>query len=53
MKNIACVILAAGRGTRMKSKIPKALHEVHSRPMLEYLLNTVKKAGITRIVLVL
>ncbi len=37
----------------MKSKIPKALHEVHSRPMLEYLLNTVKKAGITRIVLVL
>ena len=37
----------------MKSKMPKALHEVHSRPMLEYLLNTVKKAGITRIVLVL
>lgn len=37
----------------MKSKIPKALHEVHSRPMLEYLLNAVKKAGVTRIVLVL
>jgi len=53
LKNIACVILAAGRGTRMKSKMPKPLHEVHSRPMLEYLLDTVNKAGISKIVLVL
>ena len=53
MKNIACVILAAGKGTRMKSKIPKALHEIHSRSMLEYLINSVKDAGISKIVLVL
>lgn len=53
MKNITCVILAAGLGTRMKSSIPKPLHKIHSRPMLEYLMNTVKEAGLEKIVLVL
>jgi len=53
MKNITCVILAAGRGTRMRSKVPKPLHEVHGRPMLEYLTSAVKGIGIKNIVLVL
>jgi len=37
----------------MKSKLPKALHEIYSRPMLEYLLNTVKKTNIEKVILVL
>ncbi|MDD5440218.1 MAG: NTP transferase domain-containing protein [Candidatus Omnitrophica bacterium] len=53
MQNITCVILAAGRGTRMKSDFPKPLHKVHDRPMLEYLLSTVYSIGISRTVLVL
>ena len=44
MKNIAVIILAAGRGTRMKSDMPKVLHEVHGRPMLYFVLEAVKKA---------
>ncbi|MFH1791129.1 MAG: NTP transferase domain-containing protein [Candidatus Omnitrophota bacterium] len=51
-KNIACLILAAGRGTRMKSSLPKPLHEIHSRPMLGYLIDTVRALGIKRIGLV-
>ncbi len=35
----AAVLLAAGRGTRMKSALPKVLHPVAGRPMIGYLLD--------------
>jgi bifunctional UDP-N-acetylglucosamine pyrophosphorylase/glucosamine-1-phosphate N-acetyltransferase len=41
-KNIAVIILAAGKGERMKSGIPKVLHPVCGRPMLGYVLDVVK-----------
>jgi bifunctional UDP-N-acetylglucosamine pyrophosphorylase/glucosamine-1-phosphate N-acetyltransferase len=30
------IILAAGKGTRMKSTLPKVLHPVRGRPMIDY-----------------
>jgi len=36
---LACVVLAAGLGTRMKSSLPKVLHRLHGAPMLRYVLN--------------
>ena len=33
------IILAAGEGTRMKSKIPKVLHKVCGKPILEYVID--------------
>ncbi|NPV74061.1 MAG: bifunctional UDP-N-acetylglucosamine diphosphorylase/glucosamine-1-phosphate N-acetyltransferase GlmU [Pelotomaculum sp.] len=50
--DLAAVILAAGRGTRMKSKLPKVLHRVCGRPMLSYIVNAVAAAGIKKIVVV-
>jgi bifunctional UDP-N-acetylglucosamine pyrophosphorylase/glucosamine-1-phosphate N-acetyltransferase len=38
--NICSVILAAGQGTRMKSTLPKVLHPLLGRPMLQYSLDT-------------
>jgi bifunctional UDP-N-acetylglucosamine pyrophosphorylase/glucosamine-1-phosphate N-acetyltransferase len=38
--NIRSVILAAGHGTRMKSTLPKVLHPLLGRPMLQYALDT-------------
>ncbi|MFH1593392.1 MAG: NTP transferase domain-containing protein [Candidatus Omnitrophota bacterium] len=52
MKNIAAVILAAGRGTRMKSKLPKVLMKLHSRPLLEFVINTLDAVPVTKKVLV-
>ena len=52
MKDTVAVILAAGRGTRMKSEIPKVLHMVLGRPIIGYVLDSVRNAGIKDIITV-
>ncbi len=47
------LILAAGKGTRMKSKFPKVLHKVGGKPMLQYVIDAAKKAGSSREVVVI
>ncbi|MFQ5347006.1 MAG: bifunctional UDP-N-acetylglucosamine diphosphorylase/glucosamine-1-phosphate N-acetyltransferase GlmU [Rhodothalassiaceae bacterium] len=49
---IAAVILAAGKGTRMKSRLPKVLHPIGGRAMLHHLLDTLDRLSIARWVLV-
>src|SRR3989337_4342710 len=46
------VILAAGKGTRMRSKLHKVLHKVAGHPMLLHLLDTVDALGASRRVVV-
>ena len=52
MKETIALILAAGKGTRMKSKFPKVLHKVGGLPMVEQVLRAVKGAGTERNVVV-
>ncbi|NQU95290.1 MAG: NTP transferase domain-containing protein [Candidatus Omnitrophica bacterium] len=52
MKNIAAIILAAGRGTRMKSELPKVLHRVNSKPLLGFVIDALEGAGIKKKILV-
>jgi len=49
---VAAVILAAGKGTRMKSDLPKVLHPIAGRPMIRHLLATVEALTPARIVVV-
>jgi bifunctional UDP-N-acetylglucosamine pyrophosphorylase/glucosamine-1-phosphate N-acetyltransferase len=49
---ITAIILAAGQGTRMKSSQPKVLHQILGRPMVAYLLDTLKEVGIEDTVVV-
>ncbi len=48
----AVVILAAGKGTRMKSRLPKVLHPLLGRPMLAYVVEAAVKSGAERVVVV-
>src|SRR5689334_7371298 len=53
MTDTHVAILAAGQGTRMKSAVPKVLHKVSGRPMVEHVIRTarsVSPASITVIV---
>ena len=52
MKHTVAVILAAGKGTRMKSDVPKVLHEILDRPIIHYVLDAVRGAGVKDIVVV-
>lgn len=46
------IILAAGQGKRMKSKLYKVLHPVCGKPMVGHVLDTVGKAGVTQNIVV-
>jgi len=46
------VILAAGKGTRMKSSLPKVLHEAAGRPLLAWVIDAARAAGCQRILVV-
>jgi bifunctional UDP-N-acetylglucosamine pyrophosphorylase/glucosamine-1-phosphate N-acetyltransferase len=48
----ACVILAAGKGERMKSPTPKVLHQVGGRSIIDHAIDTAKALGCERIVVV-
>ena len=51
-RQLEAIILAAGKGTRMKSDLPKVLHEVADRPMLAWVIDACRDAGASRIVVV-
>ena len=48
----ATIILAAGKGTRMKSGLPKVLHEIAGMPMLGHAIATAQEAGTSEVLLV-
>ncbi|MEL7232748.1 MAG: NTP transferase domain-containing protein, partial [Pseudomonadota bacterium] len=48
----AAIILAAGQGTRMKSDLPKVLHPVGGRAMLDWSIDLAKRVGCERIIVV-
>lgn len=45
MKKVKAVILAAGKGTRMKSELPKVIHEALEKPMVKYSIEAAIEAG--------
>jgi UDP-N-acetylglucosamine diphosphorylase/glucosamine-1-phosphate N-acetyltransferase len=49
----AAIILAAGKGTRMNSDLAKVLHQIHGRPMIAILMETLSKLHFEKIVVVI
>ena len=48
----AAVVLADGQGTRMRSRVPKVLHPLAGRPMIDHVLDALAAAGVERPVVV-
>ena len=46
------LVLAAGKGTRFKSELPKVLHKILGKPMLWYVLKSAKESGASEVVVV-
>ncbi|QXM07221.1 bifunctional UDP-N-acetylglucosamine diphosphorylase/glucosamine-1-phosphate N-acetyltransferase GlmU [Crassaminicella indica] len=53
MDNISAVILAAGAGTRMKSKLPKVLHDVCGKPMVEHIIDAAEEVNAKKTIVVI
>ncbi|MBC5998004.1 bifunctional UDP-N-acetylglucosamine diphosphorylase/glucosamine-1-phosphate N-acetyltransferase GlmU [Romboutsia hominis] len=53
MMNFKAIILAAGKGTRMKSKYPKVIHKVCGKEMVNHVINVSQKSGVNDIVVIL
>lgn len=52
MLSSAAIVLAAGQGTRMRSRVPKVLHPLAGRPMLDHVLDALTAAGVEHRVVV-
>jgi bifunctional UDP-N-acetylglucosamine pyrophosphorylase/glucosamine-1-phosphate N-acetyltransferase len=51
-KPLACVILTAGQGKRMKSTLPKVMHSIAGQPMIQWLLQSVEQLSPEKIIVV-
>ena len=51
--NLSIIILAAGKGTRMESDLPKVLHKVNGKPMLDQVINNAEQLNPKKIVIVI
>ncbi len=49
---LAVIIMAAGKGTRMQSDLPKVLHKANGRPLIDYVIETAQALEPAKIVLV-
>lgn len=48
MPDLVAVIMAAGKGTRMRSKLPKVMHSLAGKPLIEHVLDVASQVGIKR-----
>jgi bifunctional UDP-N-acetylglucosamine pyrophosphorylase/glucosamine-1-phosphate N-acetyltransferase len=53
VKQAAAIVLAAGEGTRMRSALPKVAHEILGVPLVRYVVDAARTAGVGRVITVI
>jgi bifunctional UDP-N-acetylglucosamine pyrophosphorylase/glucosamine-1-phosphate N-acetyltransferase/UDP-N-acetylglucosamine pyrophosphorylase len=53
MNSPIAIVLAAGKGTRMKSDLPKVLCQANGRPLIEYVIDALRRSGVEKIIAVI
>lgn len=53
MNRLASIVLAAGKGTRMKSRYPKVLHKVCGLPMVRHVVDAAREAGVEQNIVII
>lgn len=53
MRKFSTLIMAAGKGTRMKSDLAKVLHQIHNRPMVHFVIEQARQVGSEKIILII
>jgi ribose-phosphate pyrophosphokinase len=51
-RGFAVIIMAAGQGKRMNSDLPKVLHKLNGRPLIDWVIQSARAAGATKIVVI-
>ena len=51
-RGLRAIVLAGGKGRRMKSEVPKVLHELHGKSVIQHAVDNVREAGINDVVIV-
>lgn len=49
----AAIVLAAGKGTRMKSDLPKVLHQINGKPIIHFVIETLQSLKLDKIIVVI
>jgi len=49
MPDYTAIILAAGKGTRMKSELPKVMHKLAGKPLIDHVLDSIEKLGVSEV----
>jgi bifunctional UDP-N-acetylglucosamine pyrophosphorylase / glucosamine-1-phosphate N-acetyltransferase len=52
MAAVDVVIMAAGKGTRMKSRLPKVLHKLAGRPLIQHVIDTARQLAARRVIVI-
>lgn len=51
-RHLQAIVLAGGKGTRMRSELPKVLHDLHGRSVIRHSIDNVREAGIDDVIVV-
>jgi bifunctional UDP-N-acetylglucosamine pyrophosphorylase / glucosamine-1-phosphate N-acetyltransferase len=51
-RHLQAIVLAGGKGTRMRSELPKVLHDLYGKSVIQHSIDNIREAGIDDVIVV-